>query len=93
VVDVAIATRPCDMRDKGNILDHASKSWSVVSIHFVNHVGALPGERKLVLTHFGDSKQDIVTWVEVGLNEVSVCVVGLHLLPSLSGDLGGDLFA
>jgi hypothetical protein len=44
-----------------------------------------------VLPHLGDSPKDIVTWIEIRLHDNVVGVVGLRLLPSLSGDLGRDL--
>jgi hypothetical protein len=64
----------------------------VVSVDFFNHIWAFPCQRELVLPHLGDRPKDVVTFIEVWLHEVSVGVAGLHLLPSLAGDLRGDLF-
>jgi hypothetical protein len=64
----------------------------VDSVDVFDHIGSFPCQRELVLPHLGDSPKYIVTWMEVRLHKVGASIVGLPLLPALSGDLGGDLF-
>jgi hypothetical protein len=54
--------------------------------NFVNLMGPFPNEFQLVLDPFRFRPKNIITDTEVGLNEMSVSVVVLHLFASLSGN-------
>jgi hypothetical protein len=53
--------------------------------NLVNLIGPFPNQCQLVLEPFRFGPKNIVADIEVGLNQMSVSIVGLHLSASLSG--------
>jgi hypothetical protein len=62
----------------------------VLLVDIVDLVRALPDERQLVLGSLGFGSEHLVPRGNVGLYEVCVSIVSLHLLTSLSGYFVGD---
>jgi hypothetical protein len=78
--------------DELSSADEAVDTESVVIVDLVDLVRALPDERQLVLDSLGFGSEHIVARGKVGLHEVRVNIVSLHLLTSLSGYFVSDFF-
>jgi hypothetical protein len=55
--------------------------------NLIDLIGPFSNQCQLVLDPFRFGPKNIITYIELGLNQMSVSVVGLHLSASLSGCL------